>query len=342
MLMPRLLAALLSAALVLASGGSPAFAQSGADVKAQLARLKPKDFPTQPIEITVVYPAGGGMDINARLLAKYFEKHTGEKAIVNNRTGGGGLIGHTWLALQAPKDGYAVGVIANLAFTDALLRAQGKWTIDDYDSIVFLNNEGMNFVVASDGPYKDRSMKDMIELARQKPNTVRITVVPGGSWDTMVGHIERLSGAKFLRVPFQGGLPGITALVGGNVDIGIGFYGEIRGQLDAGKLKHVAVSGTGRAPFASGSPTLVELLGAQDVTYGAIRWVSLPKGVPAERRAWLIAAFSAATRDPELQEEFRKLGTVPNPGMTTPQLVEYLKQEAARERELLLKTGQIK
>jgi tripartite-type tricarboxylate transporter receptor subunit TctC len=341
MSLPRI-AAVLSAALLVALPAAPALAQSEAEIKAQLAKLKPRDFPTQPIEITVVYPAGGGMDINGRLVAKYFEKYSGEKAIVNNRTGGAGMIGHTWLATQAPRDGHAVGVIANLIFGDAFVRAQGKWTLDDLDPIAFLNSEGMNFVVSADGPYKDRSMKDMVELAKAKPGTVRITVVPNTSWDVMVSHIERLSGAKFLRVPFQGGLPGITALLGGNVDVGIGFYGEIRGQLEPGKLRHVATSGTGRAPFAPDSPTLNELLGAKDVSYGAIRWVTLPRGVAADRKAWLVAAFQAAVRDPELQAEFRKLGTVPNPAMTTAQLQDMLRKEAAAERETLVSTGQLK
>ncbi len=121
MFLPRIAAAL-SAALLAAA---PAFAQSDAETKAQLARLKPRDFPSQPVEVTVVYPAGGGMDINARLVAKAFEKVTGEKAIVNNRTGGAGMIGHTWLATQAPKDGHAVGVIASLVFGVAFIRAQG-------------------------------------------------------------------------------------------------------------------------------------------------------------------------------------------------------------------------
>lgn len=336
------LAALAAAAVLAVAGAAPASAQSEAEVKSRLARLKPAGFPGQPIEITVVYPAGGGMDINARLVAKYVEKYTGEKVIVNNRTGGTGMIGHTWLATQAPKDGHAVGVIASLVFGDAFLRAQGRWTLDDLEPIVFLNNEGTNLVVATDGPYKDRSIRDILEMAKAKPGTMRITVVPNTSWDWMITEVERVSGAKFLRVPFQGGLPGIQALLGGNVDVGIGFYGEIRGNLEGGKLKHIASSGTGRAPFAPDSPTLNEVLGSKDASHAAIRWVTLPKGVPADRKAWLVAAFQAAVRDPELVAEFRKLGTVPNPEMTPEQLADYLKREATAEREMLTKSGQLK
>src|SRR5262249_58177696 len=83
--------ALLSALLV-----TPAAAQNDG-AKAELARLKPNDFPTAPIEYTVVYPAGGGMDVTARLLAKYVEKWSNDRIIVNNRTGGAGMVGHPYL-----------------------------------------------------------------------------------------------------------------------------------------------------------------------------------------------------------------------------------------------------
>ena len=106
-------------------------AQTEADMKAQINKLKPRDFPSQPVEMTVVYPAGGGMDMTGRLVAKSFEKWSGQKAIVNNRTGGAGLVGHTYLATQAKNDGYQLGVIANFIFADSMLRAQGRWTYAD-------------------------------------------------------------------------------------------------------------------------------------------------------------------------------------------------------------------
>ena len=99
-------------------------AQAQSDPKADLAKLKPKDFPTQPIEFTVVYPAGGGMDVSARLLAKHVENLTGDRILVNNRTGGAGMVGHSYLATQAKPDGYTVGVVASLLWGDAMLRAR--------------------------------------------------------------------------------------------------------------------------------------------------------------------------------------------------------------------------
>ena len=110
-----------------------------AAAQGDLAKLKPKDFPTQPVEFIVVYPAGGGMDVTARLLAKYVEKVSGDRILVNNRTGGAGMIGHSYLATQAKPDGYTVGVLANLVWGDAMLRAQGRWSLNDLEPIGYLN-----------------------------------------------------------------------------------------------------------------------------------------------------------------------------------------------------------
>src|SRR5262249_32996667 len=143
--------ALLSALLV-----TPAAAQTG-DAKAELVKLKPNDFPTAPIEYTVVYPAGGGMDVPARLLAKYVEKWSDHRIIVNNRTGGAGMVGHAYLATQAKPDGYTVGIIANLMWGDAMLRAQGRWTYTDLEPIGYLNSDALTWIGPTEGPYKDMS-----------------------------------------------------------------------------------------------------------------------------------------------------------------------------------------
>lgn len=92
----------------------------------EVSKLKPAGFPDQPIEYTVVYPAGGGVDITARLLAKYAEQASGDKILVNNRTGGAGMVGHAYLAKQAKPDGYTLGVVGNNIWGDAMLKAQGK------------------------------------------------------------------------------------------------------------------------------------------------------------------------------------------------------------------------
>src|SRR5688572_11378956 len=293
-------------ALLIALIATPAAAQG--DAKAELAKLKPRDFPTQPIEFTVVYPAGGGMDVTGRLLAKYVEKHSGERIIVNNRTGGAGMVGHTYLATQAKPDGHTVGVLANLVWGDAMLRAQGRWALTDLEPIGYLNTDALTWVGRTDGPYKGYSIQQIVQAAKDKPGTVRVATVPGSMWEYIVEQIEAASGAKFLRVPFQGGGAGISALVGGNVDVAQGFYSEFRGHLDGGKVAPLAVASAARMDFLKEMPTFNEALGGNEYVWQVIRFAVVPKGTPADRKAYLGSANRSAKKDPELIAQYRKSG----------------------------------
>jgi tripartite-type tricarboxylate transporter receptor subunit TctC len=337
--MKRFAAAL---ALVGALAAGPAAAQVGSP-DPQVAKLKPKDFPSQPIEFTVVYPAGGGMDVAARLLAKFVEKHSGDRIIVNNRTGGAGMVGHAYLATQAKPDGHTVGVLANLVWGDAMLRAQNRWSLSDLEPIGYLNTDALTWVSSTEEPYRGMGVKEVIQAAKDKPGTIRIATVPGSMWDYIVEQIEAHTGAKFLRVPFQGGGAGITALIGGNVDVAQGFYSEFRGHLEAGKVKPLAVAATSRVDLLKDVPTFNEALGGNEYLWQVIRFVVVPKGTPADRKAYLAAAIQAAMKDPELVEEYRKTGAFFDPKLSDPtRLAAGLDQYVQREREFYRKTGRLK
>lgn len=327
------------AAMLLATlAAGPAVAQD-----AKLKELKPKDFPSQPIELVVVYPAGGGMDVTARLLAKYAEKHSGERFVVTNKTGGAGMVGHAFLTTQAKGDGYTVGILASTFFADSLLRAQGKWTHADVEATNFINLDPVTFVVATDGPLKDKSIKDIVALSKEKPGTLRVGVVPQNSAEFIAEQLEAVGGGKFVPVPFQGGAPAITAVLGGHVEISFGFFAEYKGHYEAGKIRPIAVAGDKRSPNLPDVPTFNEALGAKDILWQAWRYVALPKGVPADRKAWLTAVFEQTLADPELMAEYRKMGAVPERAFTTPQQVS---QEVDRlvklERDYYVKTGRLK
>lgn len=310
-------------------------------ITAKLAELKPEGFPSEPIEINVVYPAGGGMDLNARILARVFERITGDSVIVNNRTGGAGLVGHSYLASQAPNDGHTVGVIANLIFADSMIRSEGAWTYENLDPIAYLNSDGLILVVNSQGPMADKSLSEILETAKAEPDTVRITNVPGSMYEYMIEQLETETGASFLKVPFQGGAPGIAAVLGNNVDIAIAFLGEVRSHLDGDRVKPVAVSGSERSPFVD-APTLNEVLDTDNVVWQATRWVTLPEGVDPEIKAYLAAAFIAAAADEETQSEYTALGATTNTSFETPESVaEHVNRLADLERTFFETTGRL-
>jgi tripartite-type tricarboxylate transporter receptor subunit TctC len=331
--------AIAALALVAALAGAVA----AQDAKAALQALKPKDFPTQPIEFVVVYPAGGGMDVTARLLAKYVEKYVDQRVIVANRTGGAGFIGHTYLATQAKNDGYTVGILVNPFWVeDELIRAKGKWTLKDMTPLGFINYDPVTWVVTADGPFKDRSVRDIVAAAKEKPGTVKIAIAPDGAFQFLAEGVEAATGAKLVKVPFQGGAPGVTALVGGHVDIATGFLAEYRGHLEAGKVRVVGVAGGERSVFLPQVPTFNEALGTKDLVWLAWRFAAVPKGVPADRLRYLEAAIDTAMHDRELVEEYRKLGVIAG--------TKYFKAREAADaidrfhrehREFLTRTGRI-
>jgi tripartite-type tricarboxylate transporter receptor subunit TctC len=327
-------------AVLAAVAASPAAAQ---DPKAELAKLKPRDFPSQPIEYTVVYPAGGGMDVTARLLAKHVEKWSGDKVIVNNRTGGAGMVGHSYLATQAKPDGHTVGIVASLLWGDAMLRAHGRWSLNDLEPIGYLNSDALTWVGRTDGPYKGMTLQQIAQAGKDKPGTIRVATVPGSMWDYLIEQVEAASGAKFLRVPFQGGGAGINALVGGNVDVAQGFYSEYRGHLGGKMVAPLAVASAGRMDFLKEMPTFNEALGGNEYLWQVIRFAVVPRGTPADRKAYLGAQVRTAMNDPELADEYKKQGAYFDPKLKdSTKLAEDLATYVEAERAFYVKTGRLK
>jgi tripartite-type tricarboxylate transporter receptor subunit TctC len=315
---------------------------SAQDAKAKLKALKPADYPTQPIEFVVAYPAGGGMDVTARLLAKYVERYIDHRVLVVNKTGGAGLIGHTYLATSAKNDGYTVGIIANPFWAeDELIRAKGKWSAKDLSPLAFINYDPITWAVSTDGPFKDKTVKEIVAQAKEKPGTVRISIAPDGAFQFLAEAIEMSTGARFVKVPFQGGAPGVTALLGGHVDVATAFYAEYRGHLEAGKVKVAGVAAPERSTHFPSVPTFDESLGSRGTSWVAWRFAAVPKGLAANRASYLEAAIDAALHDPELIDEYRKMGVIAGKTMTTAETAAEVDRFLVEHREFLTKTGRI-
>ncbi|MDB5413203.1 MAG: hypothetical protein JWR10_1538 [Rubritepida sp.] len=322
-------------ALMPFAAGLPGARAQEAATRQRLAAMKPPGYPREPIELMVAYPPGGGMDITTRVLQRLFDATTGERSMVNNRTGGAGLIGHTWLYTQAPADGQVVGVIAGLVFSDSA-RSGGRWNWTDLDHLAHINSEPLNVVVNTEGRFKDATLAEILAEVRARPGTVRIGTIPGGYYDYLVDQLEWATGSRFLRVPFQGGGPGMTALLGNNLDIFFAFYGEVRGHFAANRLKGIGVTGDRESVFLPGQPTVNSVTGRTDINWGVTRWVAAPKAVPADRKVWLTAAFRAAVTSPAAEAEFRNLGAMPDPTVDTPEkLMDILQRESRAETDFV-------
>ena len=237
------------------------------------------------------------MDVTTRILAKYVEKWTGHKTIVTNKVGGGGMVGHTYLATQAPKDGHTIGVVASFFWDDGWLRSDGKFDYTYLEPIAFINYDPTTWIVRTDGPLKDKSLKDIVAMIKEKPGELKVGAVPITSTEFIAEQIEALSGGgKFTKVPFQGGAPSITALLGGHVDISFGYYAEYRGHLEAGKVKVIGQANTERVPIFKDIPTFNEALGISDMVWLAWRYAAVPKErPPIARRGWRLRSMPHST-----------------------------------------------
>jgi tripartite-type tricarboxylate transporter receptor subunit TctC len=320
----------------------PASAQDVAAIRARLDSVKPKDFPTRPIQLIVAYAAGGGMDIHARMLAKYLQKYSGENFVVLNKVGADGFIAHSYMAAEAKPDGYTVGVLSSIFWQQSFLRAEGKWSYRDVDPIAFVNYDPLTWIVATDGPLKDKKLQDIVALAKANPGSIRVAGAFSTSTGFLVEQVEAATGAKFNQIPFPGGRPAQIALAGGHIDISFGYLGEYRGMLEGGKVKPLAITGFTRSSLLPDVPTFNETLGVNDIVWDAFRTVVLPKGMATDRKEWLEAVCNAALDDPEIAKEAASLGALVDRSLNTgSKVAEAMERRIARERPFFAKASRV-
>ncbi|UCE30298.1 MAG: tripartite tricarboxylate transporter substrate binding protein [Burkholderiales bacterium] len=270
---------------------------------------KPANFPVKPIELVVVYPAGGGMDVTARTLGKAAESILGHSFRVANRAGGGGMIGHAFMAKEAKADGYTVGILAMAPVFLQIISKNAPFGRDDFDPIGFINFEP--YVLMTRG----ESFAELMEKAKKEgPNSVRTSVVTGSLSTLLIDFIEKHQGVKLQRVPFQGGKPSLLGLLNGTVDMAIGYFTEGDQYFRSGKARPAAVADTEPHAKLPDTPTLTSLgVPVGSATFGAARFIELPVGVPADVRAYLEQSFVKVLQDESTKAAFAKLGLTVRP-----------------------------
>ncbi|MDQ8732888.1 tripartite tricarboxylate transporter substrate binding protein, partial [Bradyrhizobium sp. LHD-71] len=201
-------------------------------------------------------------------------------------------------------------VIASLYWGDGFRRSDGKFDYKSLEPIAFVNYDPVTWVIRTDGPFKDKSLKDLATHIKANPGQVKVGATSGSSSEFIPEQVEEITGSKVIKVPFQGGAPSITALLGGHIDVSFGYLPEYKGHLDAGKVQVIGVTNTERLSAVPNAPTFNETFGVNDIVWLAWRYVALPRGVAPERKAWLEAAFNAALNDPEIEAEYAKTGGI--------------------------------
>jgi tripartite-type tricarboxylate transporter receptor subunit TctC len=249
-------------------------------------------YPTKNIAMLCPWAAGGGTDAILRALSAAAEKQLGVTVTVENRTGGGGAIGHAAIKNARP-DGYTMGMIT---FELNSLPQQGliDFTYKDFDPIIRVNADAATLTVKADAPYN--SVAEFVAYAKAHPGEISIgNSAPGSVWHIGAGLLANETGIEVKHIPFEGAAPAVTALAGGHIQAVSVSLAEVKSQLDAGNVKCLGIMDTKRSALYPDIPTFIDQ--GYNITYATWRGIAVPKGVDPEIRKTLEDAFTAAMRD---------------------------------------------
>ena len=264
--------------------------------------LAQEKYPTRPINFIIGYPAGGSTDICARPLVTAASKILGQPIVVVNKPGGGSAVGAASLKNEKP-DGYTIGILASGAVLSQHMRKVPYDSATDFTPIIQYAVYVYGLVVQSDGPWK--TFKEFIDYAKANPGKVRYsTAGPGTPQHLVMERLALKEKIKWTHIPFDGGTPAISALLGGHVEASSQTT-EWKKHVETGRLRLLAVYGEKRMMDFPTVPTLLEL--GYDITAPSLICVVGPKGLSPHVVEALHKAFKEAMEDPDFIKMSREL-----------------------------------
>ncbi len=263
-----------------------------------------------PLRILVGFPPGGSADVIARLLAERLPAQLGgQAATVDNKPGAGGRIAIDLLKNAAP-DGNTVIVMPSgpVVLYPLVFKKLGYDPVKDLAPISQLAS--FQFSIVSGPRSGVKTVAEMLAKARADPSTASYATSGNGTVPHFLGlMLGQTAGVEMLHVPYQGGAPAMTALLGGHIGYGMDVVSESLEQHRAGKVRVIAVSGPTRSPQLPDVPTLRE----QGVAMDATAWFAMygPGALPAATAQRLSAAVQAVMKDAALLARLGALGLEP-------------------------------
>jgi tripartite-type tricarboxylate transporter receptor subunit TctC len=264
-------------------------------------------WPERPIQLVVPWAAGGGTDAVARSLANLLERELGRPINVVNRTGGGGVVGHTEI-VNARPDGYTIG-LATAEVTTYYWANTAPWTYERLTPIALVNLDPSAFHVRADSPWRDLPTA-LSAIRAAPPNTYRMSgMPPGAAFHLAFAQMLQMSGIEPRNVPMvpsQGAAPGFQELAAGGVHIIPSSLPEGRALVEAGRVRAIAVLSDERISAFPDVPTAREQ-GVQ-VSGGTWRGIAGPAGLPADVTARLTEAVTKVARSAEYRSFLSERG----------------------------------
>lgn len=294
-----------------------------------------QSYPAKPIKMVVPFPPGGSTDLVARHLAQGLTNDLGQAVVIDNRGGANGIVG-AQAAAQSPADGYTVFLAASsvMGINPVLYAKLPYDPLKSFGQVSMLTTQPLLIAVNNDVPVK--TLTEFIALAKSKPGKLNFAGV-GSSTSLPFFYLESLAGIKVLEVPYAGGGPGLTALIGGQVEAIVFTLGTVYPQVQAGKLRPVAVTSGKRSSLAPEIPTVAE---AGFPGFDASVWngLSVPAGTPRDIVNRLNKATVTAMQSGEVKDQFTKAG-IEVVTSTPERFEEFIRAEIARWGQVVKQAG---
>ena len=291
-----------------------------------------QQYPTKSVKIIIPFPAGGVTDIATRLIAQKLSERNGQQFYVENIPGAGGNTG-TGNAARQPGDGYTILITSSAIVVNPNLYAKVPYDLDkDFIPITKAGGTPNSWVVNANHPAK--TMKELIDLIKKEPG--KHSVGSPGTGTTPSLSIEMLKHAlklDFVTVPFAGGGPMTTALLGGHTPIVCSALGNYVNLLKEGKLRGLAVTAKKRSAAMPDIPTL-ESFGVMGQEAETMTGVFVPAGTPKPIVDKLHSEFVAVVNDPDIKAKLLQAG-VEAEGNSQADFAAYIKVEVAKWKKVI-------
>jgi tripartite-type tricarboxylate transporter receptor subunit TctC len=263
-------------------------------------------YPSKPVHLIVPFPAGGAVDITARLIGQWLSERLGEQFIIETRPGAGGNIG-TEAVVHAPPDGYTLLMVdASVAINATLYDKLNFNFLRDIVPVASINRVPLVMEVTPSFPAK--TVPEFMAYAKANPGKINIASSGNGTPPHVAGELfKMMTGVDMVHVPYRGAAPATADLLGGQVQV---FFTGVANSVEyikTGKLRALAVTTATRLQALPDIPTVSEFVPG----YEASTWygVGAPKKTPTEIISRLNKEINASLADPKLQARLADLGT---------------------------------
>jgi tripartite-type tricarboxylate transporter receptor subunit TctC len=303
------------------------------------ASVQAQSWPTRPVTLLVPFPPGGSTDMIARSLGPQLQQKLGGTFIVENKAGAGGTVGAT-AAKRAAPDGYTIFVssLGPFVIGPHLNKNLAYDPLKDFDYITVAVQAPNVLAVPASSPHK--SLADVLAFLKANPGKMTFASAGNGTSDHLTAELFwQETGTTGLHIPYKGGAPAMTDLLGGQVEATFMNINTGLPQIRDGKLRALAITSSKRSPLLPDVPTMEES-GLKGVTVYSWQAFAAPKGLAADIKAKLHGALVAGLNDPQVKARLLDLG-FEIVGNTPEQFTEFQATEFARWQKVI-EVGKVK